>query len=136
MNQTELNLYWVQAVLYYCFQINPAYIFDVWATQCGFWSYDENDNLYIVNWLLNNQTYNIPQPSINTLLSYDSQIVLDFHNSYYLWINDINQSQPYAKFSTTEIACIPVVLCTKGFKIYDKTKQWIVVFDGTQWIDS
>ena len=135
MNQTELNLYWVQAILYYCFQINSVYIFDVWATQCGNWGYDENDNLYIVDWLLD-QTYNISQPSINTLLSYDSQIVIDFHNSYYLWVNDINQSQPYAKFSSIQIASIPVVLCTKGFKIYDKTKQWIVVFDGTQWIDS
>jgi hypothetical protein len=135
MNQTELNLYWVQAILYYCFQINPVF-FDTWGTQCGNWGYDENDNLYIVNWLLNNQTYDISEPSVNTLLTYDSQVVINFHNSYYLWVNDINQSQPYLKFSSSQIASIPVALCTKGYKIYDTTKLWLVVFDGTQWIDT
>lgn len=135
MLQTELNLYWVQTILYYCWQINQVY-FDTWGVEVGSWGYDESSNLYIVSWNVDNETYNIPQPDINTLLSYDSQNVIDFHNSHYLWINDINNSQPYIKMTSTQIDSIPADRITKGYRVYDTTLQWVVQWDGSQWIDS
>lgn len=135
MNQTELNLYFVQSILYYCWQVNPVY-FDTWASEVGAWGYDENNNLYIVSWYVDNETYNISQPDQSTLLSYDAQTVIDFHNSHYLWINDINNSQPYIKMTSAQIASIPSSRITKGYRVYDTTLQWVVQWDGSAWVDS
>lgn len=143
MNQAELNLYWVQTILYYCFQINNgSTYFDTWASSCGSWGYDENDNLYITGWNLDNEQYNITQPTINTLLSYDVQNVIDFHNQYYLYVNDIynaNQNMYYFAPSTQLNSIPPTRLSAlDGFRVFDTTLKRVVFWNNSlqQWQES
>ena len=135
MNQTELNLYWIQTILYHCFQINSgSSYFDTWASDVGTWTYDENNNLIIDTWLLDNITYNISQPTNETLMTYDTQNVIDFHDQYYLYVNDIvhfNQGAYY--FATTaQLNSIPtsrLAICD-GFRAYDTTLKRVVYWNN------
>ena len=142
MNRTELNTNWVEAILFYCYQTNNTVFFDEWATQCGQWAFDLDNNLYIETWFLDTIEYNIPQPLIATLLEYTVQDVTSFHDAYYTYVSNIissNQSSYYF-LSTSQIASIPVSRLNntgcEGFRVFDTTVKRVKYFNGTEWIES
>lgn len=143
MNQTELNIYWVQTILYYCFEVNNgSEYFDTWATSCGAWGYDGDNNLYIVNWYLDDNVHMIPQPNYNILMSYDVETVVNFHNQNYIYVNDIinyNQSAYYFA-SSSQLNSIPpqrLALCD-GFRAFNTTINRLVFWNNStqQWQES
>lgn len=135
MNQTELNANWVQTILYYCYQTNNNAFFDTWATLCGSWSYDNEQNLFIDQWYLNNEIYNITQPTINNLLSYTVEDVSNFHNNYYVYPDSINNHNIGAYFfaNSAELNAIPYTRLTNydGFRAFDTTLRRVVFWNAS-----
>ena len=128
MLQSELNSYWSQTILYYCYQINNAVFFDKYASTCGTYGYDGSGNLIITSWAISGSPNTIAQPSNSTLLGYTLSTVLTFYNEKYLWPQSIIDHQPLYQIATADLANIPSARLIYGNLVYDTTsqsvKQW------------
>lgn len=135
MNQAELNQNYIQAILFYCYQINNTHFFNTWASDVCTLTYNTENNLIIFEWFLDNVTYNIPQPTNETLMTYNVSDVLNFHDECYLFPENIFNANQNAYFfaTTSELNAIPttrLVICD-GYRAFDTTIKRVVFWNNT-----
>jgi len=135
MNRNELNTNWIQAILYYCHQINSSQYFDTWGSECGTWSTDGNGDTIIDVWLLGDAPYNIEEPTITTLLTYTVNDVNDFHTNYYINVTNVFDANFGAYFfaSSSSLNSMPParLAIMDGYRAFDTTLKRVVFWNNT-----
>jgi hypothetical protein len=130
MDRSDLNKYWAETLLYYCFIVDSSQRFDMYANNLGTWGYDENGNLIINFWM--SQT--IPQPSIQELLSYNTESVITFYKYYYVIPSDIRKNQPFEQLGNYELSNLNLDSDYIGCIIFNIDIKKIQYYDGTNWV--
>lgn len=128
MIRSELNINFVQAVLYYIYQ-QVSRLYDPYGTSVGTWGYDENYDLIIIAWYIGD----VAQPSIETLLSFDLETVLVFYHIEYQLVIDINESQGFIKLSSSDLTQVPTNSFAIGTIVQDSVSGAIKIWNGSIW---
>lgn len=128
MLRSELNDYWIQIILYYCYMQDSNQLFDANGSDVGSWGYDNGD-LYIIAWYPGT----ITEPTIQNLLDMNKNDAISFYANFYTIPSDIANMQPFYNISSTTLAEIHVTSAFTGYIIFNTTTQKLQYYDGTSW---